>query len=69
MLVNAPVNDEFAFDRAEGDRAPGLRGYLLDDRNTRHRDEGELLAKCYRPAGLPAPKLAAGEEAGGAGPG
>jgi hypothetical protein len=47
-LVNIPVGDELAFDRAKEDGAPGLRGYLLDERNTRHRDEAtRLLAKTY----------------------
>jgi hypothetical protein len=47
-LVNIPVGDELAFDHAKDGGAPGLRGYLLDERNTRHRDEAtQLLSKAY----------------------
>jgi hypothetical protein len=46
--VNRPLGDELAFERAKEDGAPGLRGYLLDDRNTRHREEAKrLLAQHY----------------------
>lgn len=46
--VNIPVGDELAFDRAKEGGAPGLRGYLLDERNTRHRDEAaKLLSQMY----------------------
>ncbi len=46
--TNVPLGDDLAFDRARSDGAPGLRGYLLDDRFTRHRDEAkQLLAKQY----------------------
>ncbi len=49
--ANIPLGDELAFERAKADGAPGLRGYLLDERNTRHRDEAkQLLAKQYDPA-------------------
>jgi hypothetical protein len=49
--VNRPLGDDLAFERAKEDGAPGLRGYLLDERNTRHRDEAkQLLAKQYDPA-------------------
>jgi hypothetical protein len=46
--VNRPLGDDLAFERAKADGAPGLRGYLLDDRNTRSRDEARrLLAQQY----------------------
>jgi hypothetical protein len=46
--VNRPLGDDLAFARAKEDGAPGLRGYLLDERYTRHRDEArQLLAKQY----------------------
>jgi hypothetical protein len=46
--VNDPVRDERAFEIAKGAGAPGLRGYLLDSRNTRHRDEAQAaLSKLY----------------------
>jgi len=49
--ANPPIHDDIAFDQAKADGAPGLRGYLLDERNTRHRDEAkELLAAAYDPA-------------------
>ncbi len=49
--VNRPLGDDAAFDRAKENGAPGLRGYLIDDRNTRHRDEAKvLLAAAYDPA-------------------
>jgi hypothetical protein len=63
LMVNAPVNDEFAFDRAKATGAPGLRGYLLDDRNTRHREEAkQLLAKCYDRPILQLQNLPAGKK-------
>jgi hypothetical protein len=47
-MVNRPLGDDFAFEQAKADGAPGLRGYLLDDRNTRNRDEARrLLAQQY----------------------
>ncbi len=46
--VNVPLGDEMAFSRAKEGGAPGLRAYLLDPRNTSHRDEArQLLAKAY----------------------
>ncbi len=46
--VNRPLGDELAFEQAKKDGAPGLRGYLLDDRNTRNRDAAKrLLAQLY----------------------
>jgi len=49
--ANKPLNDDAAFAHAKENGAPGLRGYLLDDRNTRHRDEAKvLLAAAYDPA-------------------
>jgi hypothetical protein len=46
--ANKPLGDELAFERAKESGAPGLRGYLLDERNTRHRDEAKkLLAEKY----------------------
>lgn len=49
--VNKPIRDERAFVRAKDAGAPGLRGYLIDPRNTRHRAEAEeALAKLYDPA-------------------
>ena len=46
--VNVPLGDEIAFGRAKEGGAPGLRAYLLDPRNTSHRDEArQLLAKAY----------------------
>jgi hypothetical protein len=46
--INDPVRDERAFEIAKTGGAPGLRGYLLDGRNTRHRDEAQVaLAKLY----------------------
>lgn len=67
--VNVPLGDDIAFNEAKQAGAPGLRGYLLDPRNSRHRDEArQLLAKAYDPPiarlkGLPAgvnPELRAG---------
>ena len=47
-MINRPLGDDLAFDQAKADGAPGLRGYLLDDRNTRNRDEAKrLLAQQY----------------------
>lgn len=47
-LFNVAVADDLAFGRAKDNGAPGLRGYLLDDRHKAHRDEArELLAKAY----------------------
>lgn len=47
-LVNRPLGDDLAFEQAKKDGAPGLRGYLLDDRNSRNRDEAKrLLAQLY----------------------
>lgn len=49
--LNDPVRDDRAFAQAEPGGAPGLRGYLIDPRNTRHRDEAlAKLAKLYAPA-------------------
>ena len=48
FLANSAVADDMAFDRAKDGGAPGLRGYLLDDRHQAHRDEAkQLLANCY----------------------
>lgn len=61
-MINRPLGDDLAFDQAKADGAPGLRGYLLDDRNTRNRDEARrLLAQQYdapiaKLNGPPAPK-------------
>ncbi len=45
--VNKPIRDETAFASA-GNTPSGLRGYLLDDRNTAHREEAEKkLAALY----------------------
>jgi hypothetical protein len=61
-MVNRPLGDNLAFDQAKADGAPGLRGYLLDERNIRNRDEARrLLAQLYDPPiaklnGPPAPK-------------
>jgi hypothetical protein len=56
--ANDPVRDGRAFARAEEGGAPGLRGYLLDERNTRHRDEA--LAKLAKLYDTPAAKVEAG---------
>lgn len=50
-VINVPLHDDIAWNQAKSDGAPGLRGYLLDDRNVRHRDEAKtLLAAAYDPA-------------------
>jgi hypothetical protein len=47
-MANIPLQDSFAFSQAKQAGAPGLRAYLLDDRNTMHRDEAkQMLAKLY----------------------
>jgi hypothetical protein len=47
-MANIPLQDEFAFSDAKAAGAPGLRAYLLDPRNNRHRDEAkQLLATLY----------------------
>src|SRR5205823_3898503 len=53
--ANDPVRDERAFDAARQGGAPGLRGYLLDPRNTRHRDEA--LAKLSQLYDAPVAKV------------
>jgi len=46
-----PLQDTLAFNDARTRGAPGLRAYLLDDRNTRHRDEAKvLMTALYEPA-------------------
>jgi hypothetical protein len=46
--ANVPIQDSFAFLKAKSAGAPGLRAYLLDDRNTMYRDEAkQMLAKLY----------------------
>lgn len=48
FAFNSAIADDLAFGRAKENGPPGLRGYLLDDRNKAHRDEAkELLAKAY----------------------
>jgi hypothetical protein len=49
--LNDPVRDNREFAQAAAAGAPGLRAYLLDPRNTRHRAAAqERLAKLYEPA-------------------
>ena len=50
MAAMTPLQDTLAFNDAKTHGAPGLRAYLLDDRNTRHRDEAkQLLSALYEP--------------------
>ncbi len=59
--VNVPLGDGMAFTKAKAGGAPGLRGYLLDPRNTAHREEAkQLLAKAYD---LPVDRLKALDKA------
>lgn len=47
-LSNQGIRDGVAFNDAKQGGAPGLRGYLMDVNNTRHRDEAKtLIAKEY----------------------
>ena len=47
-LVFKPMRDSGNFAAAKEDGAPGLRGYLMDERNTQHREEAkQLLAAFY----------------------
>lgn len=56
--ANQPLRDDRAFDLAQQGGAPGLRGYLIDPRNTRHRDEAVArLSKLYD---VPAAKVESG---------
>ena len=46
----SPIQDEMAFSEAKKHGAQGYRDYLLDDRNTRHRDEAKAKIKeLYQP--------------------
>ncbi len=50
MAMLSPIQDTLAFNDAKTRGAPGLRAYLLDDRNTRHRDEAKaLMTTLYEP--------------------
>ena len=40
---NQVVHDELAFENAKANGASGLRGYLIDPRNVRHREEAQTL--------------------------
>jgi hypothetical protein len=49
-LVFKPMRDGGHFATAKENGAPGLRGYLMDERNTKHRAEAKkLLAALYDP--------------------
>ncbi len=49
-LVFKPMRDSGNFSTAKEGGAPGLRGYLMDERNTQHREEAKrLLAAFYDP--------------------
>lgn len=46
--VGNAISDDLAFEEAKQGGAPALRAYLLDERNTKHRDEAkQLIAKAY----------------------
>ncbi len=48
MVLFKPIRDSGNFSRAKEGGAPGLRGYLMDERNTSHRTEAKkLLAALY----------------------
>jgi hypothetical protein len=50
LAVFKSMRDNSAFATAQATGAPGLRGYLLDDRNVLHREEAQkLLAALYAP--------------------
>ena len=51
FLLVRPVRDDQAWQEAQAGGAAGLRRYLIDPRNTRHRDDArDKLEKLYDPA-------------------